>query len=79
MLYKLTKERTCVPNPQIGMYGQGSSSSSGTGESGGTGSRRSKHESDKSDNSEDEEQEEVLNGNVLMVDQLWLWAIDSRE
>ena len=75
MLYKLTKERTCVPNAQVGMYGQGSSTSAGTG---GTGSRRSRPESDKSENSDDEEPDEVLNGNVLMVDQLWLWAIDSR-
>jgi hypothetical protein len=74
MLYKLTKERKFAPGLGPGLHGQMSNSSSG---SSGSGSRRSKTSSQDGDNEEDSE-EAILNGNVLMVDQLWLWAIDSR-
>jgi hypothetical protein len=75
MLYKLTKERTFAPGLGPGLHGQMSNSSSG---SSGSGSRRSKTSSQ---DGEDEEgcEDAILNGNVLMVDQLWLWAIDSRK
>lgn len=82
MLYKLTKERTCLPGTKAGLRGQWSSTSAGTGGSGSHGSSSRKSRSwreDKSDSSDDEEADNVLNGNVLMVDQLWLWAIDSRK
>ncbi|KAF5558410.1 hypothetical protein FMEXI_384 [Fusarium mexicanum] len=74
MLYKLTKERTFAPGLGPGLHGQMSNSSSG---SSGSGSRRSKTSSQ---DGEDEEgcEDSILNGNVLMVDQLWLWAIDSH-
>ncbi|KAH6893004.1 hypothetical protein B0T10DRAFT_481246 [Thelonectria olida] len=72
MLYKLTKERSPVPGENATWDRQRSMSSSGTGSS----SEKSK--STKSDDSEDDAEENVLNGNVLMVDQLWLWAIDSH-
>ncbi|KAG5800273.1 hypothetical protein H9Q69_000710 [Fusarium xylarioides] len=74
MLYKLTKERTFAPGLSPGLHGQMSNSSSG---SSGSGSRRSKTSSQ--DGEDDEGCEDfILNGNVLMVDQLWLWAIDSH-
>ncbi|KAF4501482.1 hypothetical protein FAGAP_2317 [Fusarium agapanthi] len=74
MLYKLTKERTFALGLGPGLHGQMSNSSSG---SSGSGSRRSKTSSQ---DGEDEEgcEDPILNGNVLMVDQLWLWAIDSH-
>jgi hypothetical protein len=72
MLYKLTKERTCLPGLGPGLQGQVSDSSAGSG------SRKSKASSQDGENEEDPE-DVILNGNVLMVDQLWLWAIDSRK
>jgi hypothetical protein len=75
MLYKLTKERTFTPGLGPGLHGQMSNSSSG---SSGSGSRKSKTSSHSGDDEGDSE-DAILNGNVLMVDQLWLWAIDSRK
>lgn len=75
MLYKLTKERALVPGLEPALYGQMSDSSAGTE---GSESRRSKTGSQYGGH-EDEREDDVLNGNVLMVDQLWLWAIDTRE
>ncbi|KAF4446222.1 Protein SERAC1 [Fusarium austroafricanum] len=74
MLYKLTKERSCIPGIGPGIHSQMSNSSSG---SSGGGSRRSKTTSSQDDDNE-EDTDVILNGNVLMVDQLWLWAIDSH-
>ncbi|KAG9498503.1 hypothetical protein J7337_009310 [Fusarium musae] len=74
MLYKLTKERTFAPGLGPGLHGQMSNSSSG---SSGSGSRRSKTSSQDGED-EDGCEDSILNGNVLMVDQLWLWAIDSH-
>ncbi|KAM0204995.1 hypothetical protein ACHAPA_008515 [Fusarium lateritium] len=74
MLYKLTKERTFTPGLGPGLHGQMSNSSSG---SSGSGSRKSKTSSHNGDEEGDPE-DAILNGNVLMVDQLWLWAIDSH-
>ncbi|QPC72086.1 hypothetical protein HYE68_002838 [Fusarium pseudograminearum] len=74
MLYKLTKERSFAPGLGPGFHGQMSNSSDG---SSGSGSRRSKTSSQDGDN-EDIPEESILNGNVLMVDQLWLWVIDSH-
>ncbi|CAJ0541263.1 Ff.00g079630.m01.CDS01 [Fusarium sp. VM40] len=78
MLYKLTKERTCTPGLGPGLHGEMSNSTSGSSGSGsGSGSRKSKASSHSGDDEGDPE-DAVLNGNVLMVDQLWLWAIDSH-
>ncbi|KAF5668108.1 hypothetical protein FHETE_5374 [Fusarium heterosporum] len=74
MLYKLTKERTFAPGIGPGLHGQMSNSSSG---SSGSGSRRSKTSSHNGEDEVDTE-DAILNGNVLMVDQLWLWVIDSH-
>ena len=78
MLYKLTKERPCLPGDKPGLHGQWSNTSARTG---GSSSRSGKANGSDGDLSSDDEgaEDDVLNGNVLMVDQLWLWAIDSRK
>ncbi|KAK5993889.1 Protein SERAC1-like protein [Cladobotryum mycophilum] len=84
MLYKLTKERDCGVDEHRGLHSHDSSSKSGSdgstteNQSGsGTGSWRERLNR-RDENEEDAPQAEVLNGNVLMVDQLWLWAISSH-
>lgn len=79
MLYKLTKERTPAPDAKgFALNKQGSSnaaiSESGRSErSSGSSWRERLLRRDVND-----EEDRVLNGNVLMVDQLWLWVIQSR-
>ncbi|KAF4975692.1 hypothetical protein FZEAL_7547 [Fusarium zealandicum] len=75
MLYKLTKQRGFLSGLGPGLHGQASSSSAGTGSSG---SRKSKGGSQHEDQNDEESEENILNGNILMVDQLWLWVIDSH-
>ncbi|KPM40790.1 hypothetical protein AK830_g5750 [Neonectria ditissima] len=75
MLYKLTKERGQIPGEQAWLDRQGST---GSAETGGSSSRRSKSSKMDGEQSDEKPQDDVLNGNVLMVDQLWLWAIDSH-
>ncbi|KAH7165649.1 hypothetical protein EDB81DRAFT_779970 [Dactylonectria macrodidyma] len=77
MLYKLTKERGRMMGEQAWLDRHGSSSSA---ETGGSASKRSKTSQTDGDQSPEEgdAEDDVLNGNVLMVDQLWLWAIDSH-
>lgn len=68
MLYKLTKERGCqAGRPDLSSQW---SSSEGT----------TWRERLIGRNKRDDEvgEEDVLNGNVLMVDQLWLWSINGR-
>lgn len=77
MLYKLTKERPCAPETKTDFYGQGSSSRFASDSD-----RSSKAASTKTPKSEIEakaEDKEILNGNVLMVDQLWFWVLSSRK
>lgn len=76
MLYKLTKERQCDTDPTQEFKTQTST----------TGSSVEKNSISWRDrlNWRDRAQpeatsEDVLNGNVLMVDQLWLWVINSRK
>lgn len=89
MLYKLTKERGCAepPKPGGGMRSQGSSAGAGSDRAGGSGSSTAsggwrerlmgRTGGAASASAEDvAEEETVRNGNVLMVDQLWLWVID---
>ncbi|KAF7559395.1 hypothetical protein G7046_g4757 [Stylonectria norvegica] len=76
MLYKLTKERTCLPGRRTDFFGEGSSTSAGTSSNGSR--RRKVKREDREQQSDEDSEDDVLNGNVLMVDQLWLWAIDSR-
>ena len=84
MLYKLTKERACERDSQsnLFLYSQGSGTEEMSQESTGP----SQHSSGGSTWRErlmgkdinDAEDQNVANGNVLMVDQLWLWVIQSR-
>lgn len=92
MLYKLTKERGCAePEPGRDMHSQGSSAGTSTGKGGGSGSSTTsgswrdrlmgKTGGGAGGGAAEDvaEEETVRNGNVLVVDQLWLWVIDSRE
>ncbi|OAA41791.1 ankyrin repeat protein [Metarhizium rileyi] len=79
MLYKLTKERTPVVDPKgLVLNKQGSSiiaiSETGGSERSSGSSWRERFLGRDGCNEEDR----VLNGNVLMVDQLWLWVIQSH-
>ncbi|KAL6879162.1 hypothetical protein J3F83DRAFT_758857 [Trichoderma novae-zelandiae] len=66
----------------------GSSNKSGSGSGSGSGSRskgggshaswREKLTKEADENGEDETEKDVLNGNVLMVDQLWLWTLSTH-
>lgn len=82
MLYKLTKERFAVADEKgVFTFRQDSSNgaTSGSGRSEPSSSTNSWRErvfaGDGNDNGD---VNGVLNGNVLMVDQLWLWVIQSR-
>lgn len=81
MLYKLTKERDY-------MHGEGSSNMyahSSSSRQGSYGSGRSWREragglgNAPEELSAEIDADKVLNGNVLMVDQMWLWVIQSRK
>ncbi|KID82723.1 ankyrin repeat protein [Metarhizium guizhouense ARSEF 977] len=79
MLYKLTKERTPAPDTKGFALNKQGSSNAAISESGR--SERSVGSSWRErllrrDVNDDEDR--VLNGNVLMVDQLWLWVIQSH-
>lgn len=80
MLYKMTKEKPATLPDQAeadaayGGAGRGGSRGAGREAS----SVKSRAHEDACECSEEEEsviEEDVLNGNVLMVDQLWMWAI----
>jgi hypothetical protein len=79
MLYKLTKERTPVPYPKGFVLNKQGSSNVAVSESGG--SERSSGSSwrERFLGRDNEEEDRILNGNVLIVDQLWLWVIQSRK
>ena len=91
MLYKLTKERACgLEMHERGCGGGGLSAQASTAGSGGSGRehrdrggagwRRDRWAARGSPEGDVVPAEEtVLNGNVLMVDQLWLWVLHSRE
>ncbi|KFA47890.1 hypothetical protein S40293_05188 [Stachybotrys chartarum IBT 40293] len=85
MLYKLTKQRNARFGQHRGLFSEGSSSRAasdggGSGTGSGTGSWRDRiMRPDHADAAADDEVEEdrVLDGNVLVVDQLWLWTINT--
>lgn len=81
MLYKLTKERTPGPDPKGLLLSKQGSSNVAFSESGGSerSSGSSWRERILGRDGSDGEEDRVLNGNVLMVDQLWLWVIQSRK
>ena len=77
MLYKMTKERISLSD-QVGLdtYDNPSESPHRTRRE--TSSAGSKAHGDDCECSDEEaavNEDEVLNGNVLMVDQLWMWAV----
>ncbi|PFH59008.1 hypothetical protein XA68_12937 [Ophiocordyceps unilateralis] len=90
MLYKLTKDRGlgAVPGPAADVRSQGSSAGTagaasdraGSGASTTSGGWRERLLRRGGTETADDapEEETVLDGKVLMVDQLWLWAIDSH-
>ncbi|EHK25927.1 uncharacterized protein TRIVIDRAFT_112183, partial [Trichoderma virens Gv29-8] len=93
MLYKLTKERYYDVAEYRGLYNQtsgsdlrsgdssnksGNGSGSGSGSGSRTSSWRERLSKEAEENGEEETEKDVLNGNVLMVDQLWLWTISTH-
>jgi hypothetical protein len=82
MLYKLTKERGCYGGSHSGdLWGHSETSKAGSHGSGGSGTWRDRRLGglESLDDSEHDDAGEVLNGNVLMVDQMWLWVIHPRK
>jgi hypothetical protein len=80
MLYKLTKDRMYLPGQQRDLYSQWSTSQAGWDRDG-SGTWKESVFEPTNDNDDDEKrsvEDNVLNGNVLMVDQMWLWTLDSR-
>lgn len=77
MLYKLTKERRFDPNIASELKNQSSSSGSSTKPSS-TSGREKLTWRERWFQQEPAGEEEILNGNVLMVDQLWVWVINSH-
>jgi hypothetical protein len=86
MLYKLTKESTPSSPYQL-MPGRNplKTAGSGVGSKFGkspvsTGLHSKQDDSDSSDDEDGEDLDETIkDGKVLMIDQLWLWAIDTSE
>lgn len=78
MLYKLTKERRCTPEQAAELRTQQSSGGQGSTKANST-SWRERWNWREWFQEEPAVEEDVLNGNVLMVDQLWIWVINSRE
>ncbi|PMB70145.1 hypothetical protein BM221_004794 [Beauveria bassiana] len=81
MLYKLTKERFGLSGLQQQLGSQGTSSRDGSNRSGNESGNTGWKERLMRLRGQNEDQggdEDVLNGNVLMVDQLWLWVIDTQ-
>ncbi|PHH77086.1 hypothetical protein CDD80_955 [Ophiocordyceps camponoti-rufipedis] len=90
MLYKLTKDRSLggCPEPAADIRSQGSSAGtagaasdragSGTSTTSGGWRERLLRRGGTEVAEDGPEEETVLDGKVLMVDQLWLWAIDSH-
>ncbi|KAI9149579.1 Protein SERAC1 [Paramyrothecium foliicola] len=78
MLYKLTKERVSMPGHRRGLF---SDESSGRAASDRTGGSWKDHLIGNigNDGGDVPEEEKLLDGNVLVVDQLWLWVINSRK
>ncbi|KAI1355970.1 hypothetical protein F5Y01DRAFT_301551 [Xylaria sp. FL0043] len=83
MLYKLTRERTLDPlKRKRDMYHTGEDLSSAASPASRLASAADKLTKPDSANAIDEGETDsdadVINGNVLMIDQLWLWAVDNN-
>lgn len=82
MLYKLTKERSCrYGEHHRDLYAHSLNSRSGSYGSHGSWKDKLAGLENIKDGDEEEEEEDdgVRNGNILMVDQMWLWVIHSRK
>lgn len=83
MLYKLTKERGSVAGPRRGLFSDESSGRAASDKSGGSGGWKDRFLSrdavDYGVAEDAPEEDKLLDGNVLVVDQLWLWVINSRK
>ncbi|KAI0968657.1 hypothetical protein F4678DRAFT_474398 [Xylaria arbuscula] len=83
MLYKLTRERTADPlKRKRDMYHTGEdlpSAVTPTSRLASTVDKLTKTDNMTADEeAESDPEAEVVNGNVLMIDQLWLWAVDNN-
>jgi hypothetical protein len=81
MLYKMTKQRCNHPHDSMYTYTtekehEESEHQEGTGDSA-AGSVAEPDSDDSGSESDDEPENDVLDGNVLMVDQVWLWVMDN--
>ena len=81
MLYKLTKERGFLHGQSDGLKSQWSSSRDGSSRNGSSGNNGKWKDRltwlQQNEDGNEMSEEDVLNGNVLMVDQLWLWTINT--
>ncbi|KAI0849164.1 hypothetical protein F5Y00DRAFT_236704 [Daldinia vernicosa] len=84
MLYKLTKERIAIPfKRKRDMYHVGdgkeplSSLSPGSRLMSTVDTLKTADTATHKEESDSELENDIINGNVLMVDQLWLWAVDT--
>ncbi|KAI0445123.1 hypothetical protein F4803DRAFT_509492 [Xylaria telfairii] len=83
MLYKLTKQRIVDPlKRKKDMYhtGEDTTSAVSPGSRFVTSADKLTKTDDKNvaEDTETDAEDDILNGNVLMVDQLWLWAVDNN-
>lgn len=80
MLYKLTKQRESHHGDSSrDMYAHSSTSRAGSYGSGGSWREKMTGLGGIQDDTNIPEEDKVLNGNVLMVDQMWLWVIQPRK
>ncbi|PHH71875.1 hypothetical protein CDD82_6291 [Ophiocordyceps australis] len=78
MLYKLTKERGEGSEARFCRQTLAGSGHGSRGSNRGSNRDNSKDSNRDKGNKGETAEEQVLNGNVLMVDQLWLWVLDSH-
>jgi hypothetical protein len=82
MLYKMTKQRSYHPKDNLYDYDAEKKANAGE-KTQGDGEENladgdNDEDSDESESgSEEESDEDILDGNVLMVDQVWLWIVDK--
>lgn len=84
MLYKLTKESTpryprVVPFKAIEHSGKSVDTWAERYSAATANIHQIQERAEAAEESEGDNDEDVRNGNLLMVDQLWLWAIDTSE
>jgi hypothetical protein len=81
MLYKMTKQRCNHPHDSMYTYNTEKEHEESENAEGNLQSQEDPPAEPESDDSgsesEEEEESDVLDGNVLMVDQVWLWVVDD--